>query len=123
DAMQGGSQFSIEQANLTMAVQVIPPYTSLLEDMASMTHLTLMASADMQLILNMRISGDNDIVIANSASFIPTEVITLEANTPLMLSDLDLSEYFAANALVFSGISQGAVLDNGLPEGNYQICF
>lgn len=115
--------FSIVPTSLVMTATVIPPYSHLMDQIPEITQVNIISSSNQEIILRASIEGDNDIVINNPESFIPTEVISLEANVPQLVTGIDLGEYFAMPSLTATGIGITDLFDSGLPQGGYQVCF
>lgn len=66
----------------------------------------------------------NDIVIKTRPDFTPAIPITLTPGVPMILTNIDLAEYFNFNNLTFSGITPAQLNQNGrLPENLYSFCF
>ena len=66
----------------------------------------------------------NSIKIQTSPNFIPAQAITIFPGTPLLLTDAVLAPYFDYSNLIFQGITQQQLSNNGkLPDGFYSFCF
>jgi hypothetical protein len=66
----------------------------------------------------------NDITIKTRPDFTPAVPITLTPGVPMMLSSIDLADYFNFNNLTFSGITPNQLNQTGrLPENLYSFCF
>ncbi len=69
-------------------------------------------------------SGDNGIDIRTEDGYKPATPISLMPNIPFQLTQYNIGDVFSTNNLVYSGITQNELMNmQGLPEGNYQICF
>ena len=69
-------------------------------------------------------SGDNGIAINSEDGYKPPSAITLEPNIPFQLSQYNIGDVFSTNHLVYLGITENELMNmQGLPEGNYRICF
>ncbi|MBU2649598.1 MAG: carboxypeptidase regulatory-like domain-containing protein [Bacteroidetes bacterium] len=109
--------------NITLSTQVTPPYPWFLDELADKTMVTLFSTGNQQVMLSMHLSGNNGVDIRTKQGFNPGEYIDLTANVPHIATGMDLYPYFQAGALVFSGISGKEVINRGLPEGRYKLCF
>jgi TANFOR domain-containing protein len=124
--------FNIQQTAgedaVNLTTQVIPPYSTYLDDYISQNKLLAVlqnrSGSPQELRLIGSIKGNNGVTITIPASFIPSKPILLAPRQVLQLVGNDLREYFGENVLQYSGISREDVTrGNGLPEGTYQLCL
>jgi len=115
---------------ITMATQVIPPYSPYLSDYTSYNNrLVLMLSnnvtnATQEIRLVGELTGSNGVSLSIPLSYIPPQPITLFPRQTLRLTGHQLSDYINENAVQLTGITQQELtIGNGLPEGNYQLCL
>ncbi len=112
-----------QQRNLNISTSVMPPYTSDFLQYYDKVRVILSSSVYTNLSLKLTLTGNNGITIATSPDYVPSQFIELNPNVPEVLTGQDLWDYFNDNNLVFSGISKQEVMDKGLPEGTYRLCF
>jgi len=113
--------FSIPNLSVNVATQVVPPFMEDVTQYADRALVTLTANRPAKVRLNLRIEGDNGIVLRTSPTFSPANLISL-SNVPQLITSGDLFDYFQANAWVVSGISSSDLFKSGLPEGTYKLC-
>lgn len=118
----------IPENAVAVRTQVIPPYSTYLEDYVNQNKLLVIlqnqSGTAQQLRLIGSIKGNNGVLITIPETFIPSKPIQLTGRQILQLSGNDLREYFSESALVIQGITRDELTDgNGLPEGNYQLCL
>ena len=119
----GCTDFTIQQAGLNISTIIKPPYDGDFLSFYDKTIVNLSSTQLMNVFLRMTLTGNNGIIISTSPDYIPTELIQLEPNVPVMLTSQDLWTYFNPDNLIFSGILKQEVSDKGLPEGTYRLCF
>jgi len=122
-APSGCADFTIQQVNLNVSTVVVPPYTSGFLQYYDKVRVTLSSQQYTNLRLKLTLKGNNGITITTSPGYIPQVYTELQPNVPVILTGQDLWDYFNANNLVFSGILKQEVMDKGLPEGTYRLCF
>jgi hypothetical protein len=113
--------FTIADLSVNVTTQVIPPFYTDITEYANTTLVTLLANRSANVSLKISISGDNGVELSTRTGFIPGNLISLSV-TPLMLTAVDLNEYFQPNSLSVSGISPDELFNYGLPEGTYKLC-
>jgi TANFOR domain-containing protein len=112
--------------NVTVTVQVLPPYSTYLPDYLnnpSRIIFTLTSNEDATIKLKASITGDNGIsvVSSNSSSVQP---INLLANQLKMMNGTDLKNYLDINSAIVTGINKNDLFKgSGIPEGIYTICI
>lgn len=119
---------TILQNAVTVRTQVIPPYSTYLDDYVNQNKLLVIlqnqSGSAQQLRLVGTIKGNNGVLITIPETFIPSKAIQLSARQVIQLSGNDLREYFSESALIMQGITRDEITNgNGLPEGNYQLCL
>ncbi len=119
----GCTNISIVPSQLSLAVSVVPPFTHLLPLFPEITQVNLLSTASQNILLRASIEGDNGVTIKNIPDFLTKEVIELEANEPVLLTGMDLDVYFEQQNLISSGADLHSIFSEGLPEGNYKVCF
>lgn len=121
-------QQDIPEDAVRLTTQVIPPYSTYLEDYINQNKLMVVlqnrSGTPQELRLIGTIKGNNGVTITIPPSFVPSRPIVLSPRQVLQLVGNDLREYFGEDVLQYAGISRDDVArGNGLPEGNYQICL
>ncbi|MCB9244816.1 MAG: hypothetical protein H6606_00170 [Flavobacteriales bacterium] len=115
------------KAQLSVQTVVVPPYSPYLSDYYGYSNKVAVTIVNptaqtYQVRLLGQISGNN-IQISVKESFKPQSAIMVMPGVTT-LKGKQLEPFFSESALNFSGISKQEVLvGNGLPEGNYQLCF
>src|SRR5512133_332386 len=114
---------SVSGQNVTISTLVKPPYKPHLYDLAEQTRVIItpvytVSYASMVVL----IKGDNGVVLRTSDQYMPGD-INLTAGMPNQLTSMDIDGYFSPSHLVSSGIPMQEIVNNGLPEGSYQICI
>lgn len=118
---------NIASAQLNVQTTVFPPYSPYLSDYYSYEQkvaVTIMNPTNQtyQVRLLGHIKGGN-VNISVKPNFTPNTPINVPPGVTVLKGG-QLSPYFSESALSFSGITkQQVLLGNGLPEGNYQLCF
>jgi hypothetical protein len=113
---------------VTVTTTLIPPYSPYLSDYTSYDKkLVVSLKNNTASMLNVRLEGTvsgNGITIRTKPGFKPPTAIILAPNQFLQLSGSQMSAYFDPANLDFTGITAAQVISgNGLPEGNYQMCY
>ena len=116
------------QSNLMIVTQVTGRVGNDLYDLADHLQVLLINGGRQPVtnnILVMRLEGDNGVEINSPVDFHPGEPfpVTVEAGATVVLTGLDLGDYFDAAALEFHGLSRDDYYDHGLPPGTYRVCF
>ncbi len=101
---------------------VRPPYGTKLYQYPDQVRLIITSPVDTRVTLVLHITGDNGVDLRTAPGY-ASPFISISANVANQVSGSDLSGYFDYTNLISSGISIQQLNDNGLPEGNYQICF
>jgi hypothetical protein len=109
----------------TVVTTFTPPYTIPLSDITS-DQLRILVTAINGEITNGRVSvlvqGNNGIRLQNN---INTSLfsLTIPASSPYQLTDGDLSQLLNRGNFTATGITVAQAFDQGLPPGQYEICF
>jgi len=128
--VSAASQLLAQVYPVQATVQLTPPYSLYLSDytqsgterLAVNVFLADIARPSLDVRFRLKIIGQG-ISIETKAEYIAAPV-TIHGGIPLRLISTDLTEYFNANNLNFSGISRREYEQRGkLPEGVYQFCF
>lgn len=117
--MPGATLFS--QQELTVNVMVRPPYATQLDLYPELTTVTITFPYSASGILFFHIKGNNGVDLVTSPDYFGTAV-NINANAINQFSGNDLSGYFDYQNLISRGIPMQELIENGLPEGSYQIC-
>jgi hypothetical protein len=114
---------TISAQSVTVNTLIKPPYKPHLYDLAEQTRviLTPVSSVTMASLV-VTIKGDNGVMLRTSDQYQPGD-LTLRAGMTTQLTSMELDAYFNASHLVSSGIPMPEIVNNGLPEGSYQICI
>jgi TANFOR domain-containing protein len=117
-------------AQVLVTPLVTPPYSPYLSDYIGVNNkLTVRLTNLSQTLRQVRLAGtvrglNNGVTITLPDTYVPTQPIILPPGGALVLTSQQLTEYFAASNVQYTGITlQEAVLGNGLPEGAYQLCM
>ena len=116
------ASLNIPKSTVSLMVNIVPPYISIVEDMYNMLTTTVTANRKTTIGFAVRIEGDNGVLITSQQG-LTHEFIDLEKNIPVVLTADDFYPYFDESNLTFNGIEKQKVLDHALPEGNYRICL
>lgn len=121
-------QQTIPEDAVTLTTQIIPPYSTYLDDYINQNKLIVVIQNRSRIAQELRltgsIKGNNGVTITIPPAFIPSKPIVLGPRQVLQLAGNDLREYFGDAVLQYAGISREDVTrGNGLPEGNYQLCL
>ncbi len=114
---------NVPPTNLNMSVQAVPPFITSLENISDMLLVNVNASRSMDVTFKFQILGDNGISISGPGPSDAPEIFQLEKNIPLILRGGDLLSFFSPELLLISGAGRNDLFDQGLPEGNYQVCL
>lgn len=115
------------KAQLSVQTTVLPPYSPYLSDYYGYQNKLTVRIVNptgntYQVKLRGGVTGGN-IKLDIKSNYTPPNII----NVPPGVTNLkgsQLSNYFTSNALSYSGITQQEIVSgNGLPEGNYKVCF
>ncbi|MBO6515746.1 MAG: hypothetical protein JJ975_04265 [Bacteroidia bacterium] len=115
------------QAQLTVQTTVLPPYSPYLSDYYGYQNKVTVriinpTNTTYQVRLQGHVKGGN-VNISVKQAYKPANAINAAPGITVLKGG-QLGPYFSENALTFQGISKQEVLvGNGLPEGNYQMCF
>ncbi len=110
------------QQNLVINTMVRPPYATDIYRYPDLTRVMITSSFTTRGTFVVHIKGDNGVDLRTSPDYNPLPV-SVSANEMNQYTGIDLSGYFDYTNLVSSGIPIQKLIDDGLPEGNYQICF
>lgn len=118
------------QSNTVIVNTVVyPPFSTQFSDYISNPNkisVTLInnSSTTVYAYLSGSFTSDNGISISSESGYKPPTPIALEPNIPFQLTLDNIGNIFSDQHLVYSGITkQDLVNMQGVPEGNYQICF
>jgi len=117
--MSGATLFS--QQELTVNVMVRPPYGTQLDLYPELTTVTITFPYSASGILFFHIKGNNGVDLITSPDYFGTGV-NINANEINQFTGNDISGYFEYQNLISRGIPMQELIENGLPEGSYQIC-
>ena len=109
------------QQELTVNVVVRPPYATQLGLYPDLTTLTISYPYSTSGILFFHIKGSSGVDLVTAPDYVGTAV-NIAGNTINQFSGNDISDYFEYQNLISRGIPIQELIDNGLPEGSYQIC-
>ncbi|QIP12718.1 hypothetical protein G8759_08810 [Spirosoma aureum] len=124
----GFTQIIRAQTQVQVTINVMPPYSSYLQDYAGagqqlqvlIRNLTLTA---LDVRLQGRVEGDNGVLIQTLPNFRPTRPLKLAPGETRILSRADLEGSFDLNQISVEGVSKDLLYQGKpLPEGNYQVC-
>lgn len=119
--LTAGMPVSGQSVNISTIVR--PPYKAHLYDLSEQTRVIITSGNLVRFAsLEINIRGDNGVSLRTSNQYRPND-IELTANVPSQLTSMDIDGYFNTSNLVSSGIPMQEIINNGLPEGSYQICF
>ncbi len=117
--MSGTTLYS--QQELTVNVMVRPPFGTKLDLYPELTTLTITYPFSASGTLVVHIKGNNGVDLVTAPDYAGT-VVNVTANAINQFSGNDLSGYFEYQNLISRGIPMQELIENGLPEGSYQIC-
>ncbi len=110
--------------NTTLTTTVTPPYSKEVESYPYSTQVLVQSTVEiLSASLRVTIKGDNGITLRTPNNYLPVNQFDLLPNVPKILTGNDLSEYFNIANLNVTGISANELQQNGLPPGQYKICF
>ena len=121
--------FAPASAQISVNINILPPYPSKYTDYISRPQQVLIiirnsSNINQNVQLRGELTGDNGISIKGIPNYKSASPIRLGPNEVRQLNINDISSLFDINKVVFTGITKSkAISDNGLPEGNYQICL
>ncbi|MFO7656142.1 MAG: hypothetical protein R6W78_03680, partial [Bacteroidales bacterium] len=122
DVATGCFTFVIPERTVTLNVSLSAPYSVPFGELSSKTFVTLMANADIEnVFLSMLLTGDNGISIQTRPTV--RDNISLMANVPTVLTGAGIDVLFEQSNLQFSGITATTAMEQGLPAGNYTMCY
>jgi hypothetical protein len=117
--MSGTALFS--QQELTVNVMVRPPYGTKLDLYPDLTTVTITYPYSTSGILFFHIKGNNGVDLVTAPDYFGAGV-NINANEINQYTGNDISGYFDYQNLISRGIPMQELIENGLPEGSYQIC-
>jgi len=117
--LSGTTLFS--QQELTVNVMVRPPYGTQLDLYPGLTTVTITFPYSASGILFFHIKGNNGVDLITSPDYFGNAV-NINANEINQFTGNDISGYFEYQNLISRGIPMQELIENGLPEGTYQIC-
>jgi hypothetical protein len=117
--LSGTTLFS--QQELTVNVMVRPPYGTQLDLYPGLTTVTITFPYSASGILFFHIKGNNGVALIPSPDYFGNAV-NINANEINQFTGNDISGYFEYQNLISRGIPMQELIENGLPEGTYQIC-
>jgi hypothetical protein len=109
------------QQELTVNVMVRPPYGTQLDLYPELTTVTITFPYSASGILFFHIKGNNGVDLVTAPDYFGAAV-NINANEINQFSGNDISGYFEYQNLISRGIPMQELIENGLPEGSYQIC-
>lgn len=116
-------------AQVDVHVTILPPYSNKLSDYLSRPQQCLITvhnetTVTQNVQLRGEFTGDNGVSIRSSANYKSSAPIRLSANETRQLNIGDIQNLFDINKITFTGVTKAQFIqDNGVPEGNYQICL
>lgn len=131
----------VQSQSITQMVNVIPPYSNKLSDyIATPGKINVIINApfgmdgvDLQFYMHGSIiSADESIIIRTKKNYKPTKPMIIKvihlptggvSTQPYILSYNEIRQIFDDVNLEFIGITRQEVMQNGLPDGFYTICF
>lgn len=123
DPVGCSAMFRIKEPVTTISTVVAPPFGNQIESYASTTKVIINSEKEIpDASIRISIKGENGIKIFTPTTFYPTGHFDVTANTPVMLTGIQLSEYFDLQNLTVTGANPAALRQTGLPPGQYKIC-
>jgi hypothetical protein len=109
------------QQNMVVNVNVRPPFSTKLDLYPDQTRIIITSPYSTRGSLSIHIKGNNGVDLMTGPDYAgaPLDII---ANTVNQFGGNDISGYFEFQNLISSGIPMQEIIENGLPEGSYQIC-
>ncbi len=117
---------------LKVNVVVIPPYSTRISDYINTPNKIIVtitntsagpAGKAYNFYLLGTMSCDAGMSIATDPNYLPTRSISIQPGQVYKLTQSDIQEMYDVNHLIYNGISQQQILqDGGFPEGYYTIC-
>lgn len=123
DAPLGCANLNIPAPGVNITTIVRPPWDADFLEYYDKTMVTVSSSQSAQLYLHMKLKGDNGIQISTNPGYRPSTLLDMQAGVPVMLTESDLYDLFAASNMIFSGIGYDELQSKGLPAGTYRLCF
>ncbi|MFN2314082.1 MAG: hypothetical protein ABR531_06465, partial [Bacteroidales bacterium] len=117
--MSGATLYS--QQELTVNVMVRPPYGTKLDLYPELTTVTITFPYSASGIFFFHIKGNNGVDLITAPDY-EGRVVNVTANAINQFTGNDISAYFEYQNLISRGIPMQELIENGLPEGSYQIC-
>lgn len=117
------------QAQVSVSVQILPPYPRKITDYASQPQLMVIAvtntsTTQQRIQLRGAVTGDNGVELRVRDTYKSIEPIVLEKGETRALNGNDLDRFFDYTKINYTGITQGQFINkNGLPEGSYRFCL
>lgn len=109
------------QQELTVNVMVRPPYGTQLDLYPELTTVTITFPYSASGTLFFHIKGNNGVDLITPPDYFGPAV-NINANEINQFTGNDISAYFEYQNLISRGIPIQELIENGLPEGSYQIC-
>ncbi|MFM2048841.1 MAG: hypothetical protein RI955_1389, partial [Bacteroidota bacterium] len=118
-------------SNVNVTIVATPPYSPYLTDYLIYENRTAIIvtaigtpSSTAKIYFKGSIIGDNGVSIKTKANYFPANYLTLTANIPKRLSGNEIKDFLDWSYVDITGVSVAQVVrNNGVPEGNYKICF
>jgi TANFOR domain-containing protein len=116
-------------AQINIAVQILPPYPTKFTDYASRPQLMIITVTNVSTVrqkvqLRGTVTGDNGITISAKPGYRSSMPIEIEPGQAKSLNGNDLAFFFDYSRLDYVGITQNEFINKGgLPEGSYQLCI
>lgn len=109
-----------QQTTITTQVQL--PSPRFLSDFPSKVTAIINSGVTMDVNLQIAIKGDNGVLIRTNPSFQPFSIV-LTTGATVILGSMELQDYFLPQNMLFSGITEQQMANQGLPPGNYRLCI
>jgi hypothetical protein len=109
------------QQSMVVNVNVRPPYSTKLDLYPDQTRVIITSPFSLRGTLSVHIKGNNGVDLITGPDYAGAP-LDITANTVSQFSGNDISGYFEYQNLISNGIPVQEIIENGLPEGNYQIC-
>ncbi|MEY2828901.1 MAG: hypothetical protein RIQ33_759 [Bacteroidota bacterium] len=117
--------------NVNVTIVATPPYSPYLTDYLIYENRTAIIvtaigtpGSTQKIYFKGSITGDNGVSIKTKNNYYPSNYLTLTANLPKRLTGSEIKDFLDWNYVDITGVSVAQVVrNNGVPEGNYKICF
>ncbi len=109
------------QQEMTVNVMVRPPYGTQIDLYPELTTVTITFPYSASGTLVIHIKGNNGVDLVTAPDYFGP-VVNVTANAINQFTGNDIAAYFEYQHLISRGIPMQELIENGLPEGTYQIC-